>query len=63
MVEEAKRCPSYLELGEGPLGVYCERNEGHHGKHREYGESTDEHSKKNVSVIIEWLEQDDEPKN
>ena len=58
MVKEANQCPSCLRLGEGPLEVRCERNEGHHGKHREYGESTDEHSGKDVSVIIEWLEQE-----
>jgi hypothetical protein len=52
------QCPSTLKLGKGPLEVRCERNQGHHGKHREYGESVDEHSGRNVSVIIEWLEQD-----
>jgi len=55
---EVKQCPSTLNLGEGPLVVHCERNEGHYGKHREFGESVDENSGKNVSVIIEWLEQD-----
>jgi hypothetical protein len=57
MIEEAKQCPSFVKLGE-TLVAHCERNEGHHGKHREFGESTDEHSGKHVSVLIEWLEQD-----
>jgi hypothetical protein len=59
MVNQGERCPSTVKLGEGPLVVHCERNAGHHGKHREYGESVDENSGKNVSVIIEWLEQVD----
>lgn len=57
-MDRVKQCPSMLRLGEGPLEVRCERSEGHHGKHREFGESVDENSKKNVSVVIEWLEQD-----
>lgn len=58
MSEEARQvCPSYIELGEGRVAIRCERNDGHRGKHREFFESVDEDSQKNVSVIIEWLEQ------
>jgi hypothetical protein len=55
---EVNQCPSLLRLGEGPLEVRCERDEGHRGKHRECGESADEESGRNVSVTIEWLEEE-----
>lgn len=57
-MDKSKQCSSMLKLSEGPLVVRCECNKGHHGKHREFGESVDEYSQKNVSVIIEWLEQE-----
>lgn len=58
VLREGRQCPSYIEIGEELTRIDCQRNEGHRGKHREFLESTDEHTNKHVSVIVEWLEQD-----
>lgn len=55
---EVKQCSSFICVGESRVEIHCERGDDHGGKHREFFESTDEHTKKHVSVIIEWLEQD-----
>lgn len=53
MVRDSESCSSWVKLGEEGLVARCEFNEGHAGNHQEFGESVDEDSGKNVSVIIE----------
>lgn len=60
MVKVAQKCPSCITVGETCTIICCERNEGHKGNHREHFESTDEDSQAHVSVIVEWIAQDDE---
>jgi hypothetical protein len=57
MREVVKQCPSTVKLGEERMEVHCEYGEGHEGSHGEFGGSVDEHSGKNVSVTIEWVEE------
>lgn len=56
--KEVKQCQSWIAVGESRVEIHCERSDDHGDKHREYFESTDEHSQKHVSVIVEWVEQD-----
>ena len=56
-VEVVKQCPSFIKLGEEQMIASCEYGEGHEGNHGEFGGSTCEHSGKNVSVTIEWIEE------
>lgn len=56
--KEVKQCSSWIAIGESRVEIRCERGDDHGGKHREFFESTDEHTGKNVSVIVEWLEQE-----
>lgn len=58
LAKEVKQCESRICIGESRVEIRCERGGGHSGKHREYFESTDEHTNKSVSVIVEWLEQE-----
>lgn len=60
MVKETLKCQSCITVGEACTIICCERNEGHKGNHREHLESTDEETQQHVSVIVEWIAQDNE---